>query len=227
LITPADNPAKKVDKPRRPPSTRRAVADTRLAEIVQVAATTGDDPALDALILRLHIETACRRGGALALRPIDLDPDHCWISLREKGETTRSQPVSPTLMSHLIAHANDRGAEATPVGPLLRYRSGQRITRRRYDYIWTRIGQHLPWVAAKDQHALAAPHHSDLGRTQLRLRRRRRLRRTQRPRQRGRNHDDLRPGGCRGDRGGPHRTDPANHTPSLLLPNDEREHRHG
>lgn len=30
----------------------------RLAEIVQVAAATGDDPALDALILRLHIETA-------------------------------------------------------------------------------------------------------------------------------------------------------------------------
>jgi integrase/recombinase XerC len=59
LITPAANPATKVDKPRRPPSTRRAVADTRrLAEIVQVAATTGDDPALDALILRLHIESA-------------------------------------------------------------------------------------------------------------------------------------------------------------------------
>jgi integrase len=149
LITAADNPAKKVEKPRRPPSTRRAVADTRLAEIVQVAATTGDDPALDALILRLHIETACRRGGALALRPIDLDPDQCLISLREKGDTTRSQPVSPTLMSQLITHANERGADVTPSGPLLRYRSGQRITRRRYDYIWTRLGQHLPWVAAQ------------------------------------------------------------------------------
>jgi integrase len=149
LITVADNPAKKVDKPRRPPSTRRAVADNRLAEIVQVAATTGDDPALDALILRLHIETACRRGGALALRPIDLDPDQCLITLREKGDTTRSQPVSPTLMNQLLAHATERGADATPSGSLLRYRSGQRITRRRYDYIWTRLGQQLPWVAAQ------------------------------------------------------------------------------
>ncbi|SHK29866.1 hypothetical protein SAMN05443637_104288 [Pseudonocardia thermophila] len=150
LITAAANPAKKVDKPRRPPSTRRAVADTRLAEIVQVAATTGDDPALDALILRLHIETACRRGGALALRPIDLDPDQCLISLREKGDTTRSQPVSPTLMSQLLAHTNERSAAATPGGPLLRYRSGQRITRRRYDYIWTRLGQHeSPWVVER------------------------------------------------------------------------------
>jgi hypothetical protein len=69
LITEADNPARKVDKPRRLPSTRRAVAGTRLAEINQVAATTGNDPDLDTILLRLHTETACRRGGALALRP--------------------------------------------------------------------------------------------------------------------------------------------------------------
>lgn len=68
LINRADNPALKVAKPPRLPSTRRAVADTRLAEINQVAATTGNDPALDTLLLRLHTETACRRGGALALR---------------------------------------------------------------------------------------------------------------------------------------------------------------
>ena len=69
LIGEKDNPARKVAKPRRLPSTRRAVADTRLAEINQVAATTGDDPELDTLILRLHTETACRRGGPLPLRP--------------------------------------------------------------------------------------------------------------------------------------------------------------
>jgi hypothetical protein len=43
---------------RRLPSTPRAVLDTRLAEINQIAATTGNDPALDALLLRLHTETA-------------------------------------------------------------------------------------------------------------------------------------------------------------------------
>jgi hypothetical protein len=58
-----------VAKPRRLPATRRALPDTRLAEINEVAATTGDDPEMDTLILRLHTETACRRGGALALRP--------------------------------------------------------------------------------------------------------------------------------------------------------------
>lgn len=94
-IKTADNPALKVAKPRRLPSTRRAVPDTRLAEINQIAATTGNDPALDTLLLRLHTETACRRGGALALQPSDLDPAQCLIRLREKGETVRWQPISP------------------------------------------------------------------------------------------------------------------------------------
>lgn len=43
-INAADNPARKVPKPRRLPSTRQAVPDARLAEINHVAATTGNDP---------------------------------------------------------------------------------------------------------------------------------------------------------------------------------------
>jgi integrase/recombinase XerC len=87
---------------------------------------------------------ACRRGGALALRPDDLDADQCLILLREKGETVRWQPVSPTLMGRLIEHGRER--HAPPDGQLLRYRSGQPITSRRYYHLWTRIGRHLPWV---------------------------------------------------------------------------------
>ena len=34
--------------------TRRAVPDTRLAEINHIAATTGNDPVLDSVLLRLH-----------------------------------------------------------------------------------------------------------------------------------------------------------------------------
>ncbi|MEV6831223.1 site-specific integrase [Amycolatopsis sp. NPDC051102] len=147
LIDAADNPARKVAKPRRLPSTRRAVADTRLAEINETAATTGNDPALDSLLLRLHTETACRRGGALALRPQDLDTDQCLIFLREKGETVRWQPVSPTLMAHLVRHAAERGAPCDD--QLLRYADGRPITTRRYDHLWVRLGKHLPWVATQ------------------------------------------------------------------------------
>jgi site-specific recombinase XerD len=144
LIAEADNPARKVAKPRRLPTTRRALPDTRLAEINAAAAATGDDPELDTLILRLHTETACRRGGALALRPQDLDADQCLILLREKGETVRWQPVSPTLMGRLVEHARER--HAPPGGQLLRYANGRPITSRRYDHLWTRLGRQLPWV---------------------------------------------------------------------------------
>jgi integrase/recombinase XerC len=82
-IAEADDPARRVTKPRRLPTTRQALPDTRLAEINQIAATTGNDPALDTLLLRLHTETACRRGGALALRPADLDAEQC---LRRSGQ---------------------------------------------------------------------------------------------------------------------------------------------
>ena len=95
LIAEADNPARKVAKPRRLPSTRRAVPDTRLAEINQAAATTGNDPELDTLLLRLHTETAGRRGGALALRPQDLDPTSAWscCARRARGSAgSRSPP---------------------------------------------------------------------------------------------------------------------------------------
>ena len=136
-----------MEKPRRLPSTRRAVAGKRLAEINHAAATTGDDPELDTLLLRLHTETACRRGGALALRPQDLDPEQCLILLREKGETVRWQPVSPTLMAALLGHAGER--HAPPEGQLLRYRNGRRITHRRYDHLWQRLGRSLPWVRAQ------------------------------------------------------------------------------
>jgi hypothetical protein len=64
--------------------------------------------------------------------------------LREKGETVRWQPVSPTLMGCLARHAQER--KAPPDGRLLRYRDGRSITYRRYDGLWTRIGAALPWV---------------------------------------------------------------------------------
>jgi integrase/recombinase XerC len=148
LIREADNPAAKVAKPRRLASTRRAIPETQLAAITHVAATTGNDPHLDALLIRLHLETACRRGGALALRPRDLDPDQCLIFLREKGGTSRWQPVSPTLMRHLLSHHAERG-DGDRGGSLLRYQDGRPLSYRRYDHLWHRIGTHLPWVAAQ------------------------------------------------------------------------------
>ncbi|MGW0504068.1 tyrosine-type recombinase/integrase [Micromonospora sp. NPDC003241] len=145
LISAADNPSTRVPKPRRQPSTRRALSDAQLCSINDVAATTGNDPDLDGLLLRFHEETACRRGGALALSRADLDTEQSVVALHEKGDSVRWQPISPTLANRLAELADERGS-ASPADQLFRYRSGKPITHRRYDYLWQRIGRHLPWV---------------------------------------------------------------------------------
>jgi integrase len=148
LIAASASPAHQITKPRRLPNARRALTPRELAEINEVARTSGNDAILDALLLRLHTETACRRGGALALRRVDLDPDQGLVRIREKGETLRWQPISLDLAAHLIDHAHNRGAVAS-ADQLLRYRDGRPLTSRRYDHLWKRIGDRLPWVAAQ------------------------------------------------------------------------------
>ncbi|HEU5390012.1 MAG TPA: hypothetical protein VFV73_29340 [Streptosporangiaceae bacterium] len=82
----------------------------------EIAAATGDDPELDTLLLRLHTETACRRGlraGAAAVRPRPRAvPD---LAARER----RDRPLAaglPTLMAALRRHAEER--HAPPDGQL-------------------------------------------------------------------------------------------------------------
>lgn len=54
--------------------------------------------------------------------------------------------VSLGLAEHLREHARIHGA-VLPTDQLLRYRNGQPISSRRYDHLWKRIGERLPWVA--------------------------------------------------------------------------------
>ncbi|HEX5596432.1 MAG TPA: site-specific integrase [Micromonosporaceae bacterium] len=147
LIDAAASPAHRVVKPRRLPSTRRALTSDELEQINLAARSSGNDVILDAILLRLHTETACRRGGALGLRLADLDTDRGLVRLTEKGATLRWQPITLDLAAHLDEHAHARGA-VLPTDPLLRYRNGQAITSRRYDHLWKRISEQLPWVAA-------------------------------------------------------------------------------
>jgi integrase/recombinase XerC len=147
LLTPAENVAERVPRPTRRPSVRRALPFSLVAQIASAAGSTGNDPELDLLILRLHLESACRRAGGLALRPQDLDPDQSIIQLREKAGTFRWQPVSPTLMTALLTHAEERCAPANE--QLLRNRRGKPITYRRYDNLWVRVGKHVPAVATQ------------------------------------------------------------------------------
>ncbi|WP_174534870.1 tyrosine-type recombinase/integrase [Micromonospora chalcea] len=144
----ADSPAHRISKPRRLPNTRRALTPDEMSDINAAARSGGNDIILDALLLRLHTETACRRGGALALRLIELDTHRALIRLSEKGGTQRWQPITPMLAGRLDDHARARGA-VVPTDALLHYRNGRPATYRRYDLLWARIGRQLPWVAAQ------------------------------------------------------------------------------
>ena len=125
LIAKPDNPARKVAKPRRLPSTRRALTDVQLAEINHIAATTGDDPQLDTMRLRLHTETAARRGGALNLRPRGLDPDQCLILLREWRRPGRRHSRSHgARQSQQHRSAGARSSADHWQRSMLRWRSG-------------------------------------------------------------------------------------------------------
>lgn len=57
-----------------------------------------------------------------------------WSICKRRAETTRWQPVSPTLMRHLLDHAKSRNAPQS--GQLLRYRNGKPISSRPYDHVW-------------------------------------------------------------------------------------------
>jgi integrase len=147
-VAAGDSPAHRVTKPRRLPSPRRALTPPELEEINLAARTSGNDVVLDALLLRLHTETACRRGGALSLRLCDLDVSNGLVRLNEKGGTLRWQPITLDLAGHLADHARGRGS-VLPTDGLLRFRDGRQLTTRRYDHLWKGIGEQVPWVAAQ------------------------------------------------------------------------------
>lgn len=136
LISSTANPAAAIPLPRRLPNPRRALTPRELAAIYDVVYSSGNDIALDSLLLRLHLETACRRGGALALTLNDLDDTLCSVRLQEKGGTLRIQPISSTLCAALRTHADHRGA-TKPSDALLRYANRTPLTSRRYDHLWT------------------------------------------------------------------------------------------
>jgi integrase len=81
-----------------------------------------------------------------------LDVQRQCIRLREKGVTERWQPVSLTLISALIEHADIRGGISPDdrvfrKSPRGESRVGTVITRRRYNSLVERWHKKLPWAA--------------------------------------------------------------------------------
>ncbi|MBF6167001.1 site-specific integrase [Streptomyces gardneri] len=145
LIEPEANPAAQARKTPQPPGPAQALSIEQIEDLGRVASTTGDDTELDALILRLHIETACSRGPALALRIEDLERDDCLIRLHEYRGAIRWQPISPTLMTHLLGHVRHRGGRQA-TDRVLRYQNGTPADLARYQYLVRRFRRELRWA---------------------------------------------------------------------------------
>ena len=139
------NPAASVPKPRRRLSRRRPLDHREVEELIDAIRATSNDPDLDLLLVRFHLESGARREGALNLRLRDLDDRRATVWLREKFGVEREQPISPSLVQGLVHHASARGA-AGAEDPVFRSRQGPRITRRRYNTIFDRARPCLPWA---------------------------------------------------------------------------------
>lgn len=140
----ASNPATALRKPRRSRSRRRALNDRELAELIDAVRTTSHDPDLDLLLIRFHLESGARREGALNLRCCDIDPTRATVWLHEKNDHEREQPVSPSLITMLERHTDQRGTRR-PEAAVFRTSSGRPLSGRRYDRIFEHARTCLPW----------------------------------------------------------------------------------
>lgn len=139
------NPAAALPRPTRVRSRRRALSDTELGELIDAIRTTSTDPHLDLLLVRFHLETGARRGGAINLTIADLDDRRSTAWLHEKNDSEREQPVSPTTMRLMKSHASERGS-GSHEGAVFWTKSGEPLTSRRYDAMFARARRGLPWA---------------------------------------------------------------------------------
>jgi len=139
----ARSPAAGLVKPPRRASRRRPLDDIETRELVEAVRTTSRD--LDLLVVWFHLESGARREGALGLRLRDLDRRRSTAWLREKFSAEREQPLAPSLLDALVAHAAGRGATSS-YDHVFRTAAGQPISRRHYNTLFDRARPALGWA---------------------------------------------------------------------------------
>lgn len=142
LVT--NNPALKVAKPTRSESNRRSLTNEELDDLWKVARFTGSDPDLDTLLIRFHLETGGRRGGAINALISKMDTEQQIVLLKEKARKDRWQPISKSLLDALELHIASRGGSST--SSLFRYQDGSPLTRKRYETLFGRLKSRHSWA---------------------------------------------------------------------------------
>ena len=138
------SPAHAVDKPRRIASQRRALSWEEVQAYFRLVASGGNDPALDLLLVRFHLETGARRQGALELTRSRIDEETQTVELDEKFGKKRKQPVTATLTDALLRHYDERSGPDDDGDRVFRSKSGRPITRRRYETVSDRTEPGFP-----------------------------------------------------------------------------------
>lgn len=110
------NPAAALIKPRRAPSRRRALTDDELTDLIDAVRTTSNDPDLDLLLVRFHLESGARHQGALNLRHRDLDGDRSPSGSERRATANASNPSLPRSWpsSNITARAGAPTGSTTP-----------------------------------------------------------------------------------------------------------------
>ena len=139
------NPAEEVPYSRRSARVRRALAGAELEQVYETVRSTSHDPALDLLLLDFHRDTACRQGGATALRIRDLNLQRGSVLLREKGSTERESPCARDIIIRITARWQDRTPDPDD-DAAFRYVDGSPLTRRRYNTLFGKVHRQLPWA---------------------------------------------------------------------------------
>lgn len=120
-----NNPALKVEKPKRPDVSRHALSHAQVRELFETCERDEDT-----VILRFLVETGCRREGLLNLTRRDVRPARQTVWLDEKNSARREQPISRAMTLALLS-------EDCPLYGL---------TRRQMDGLWTRVRRQVPWA---------------------------------------------------------------------------------
>jgi len=154
------SPAASLKKPRRGKGRRRPLTEAELRQVVEAAPVSSDDPQLDQLIVRFHLETGARRAGALYLKVQDLDFERQTVWLHEKYDQEREQPVTLGLLEALLEHAKSRGdlKKDSPVFYYRRQKDGKAhpLTHRRYNTVFPRLQKQVRFASNTqlDSHTL-------------------------------------------------------------------------
>lgn len=158
------NPAAKVKKPKRTDGRRMALEDKHFEQMVRLIGATGDDPQLDAMVLKFIDIAGARREGLLNLSVDSIDREECTVRLDEKGGVVVDQPVPDWFVEELLAFAASRGSVSRGQKVFMKRCPGGKtepMGRRRFDTIFAdHLQASFEWADRMQVTAHTLRHHA-------------------------------------------------------------------